>query len=109
MIRRPPISTRTDTLFPYTTLFRSRSSSALINNLYTSRLLFFVGLGNLLIEHSLATHDALFAIRAPDREQARGNDERHSGPCQRIGHIAPEHNAKQGGKDNSCILQRRRQ
>src|SRR3546814_9520565 len=25
MIRRPPVSTRTDTLFPYTTLFRSRS------------------------------------------------------------------------------------
>src|SRR3546814_8778462 len=27
MIRRPPISTRTDTLFPYTTLFRSESES----------------------------------------------------------------------------------
>src|SRR3546814_5768982 len=27
MIRRPPISTRTDTLFPYTTLFRSRLQS----------------------------------------------------------------------------------
>src|SRR3546814_21149832 len=27
MIRRPPRSTRTDTLFPYTTLFRSRSGS----------------------------------------------------------------------------------
>src|SRR3546814_1910524 len=26
MIRRPPRSTRTDTLFPYTTLFRSRDS-----------------------------------------------------------------------------------
>src|SRR3546814_4475610 len=26
MIRRPPRSTRTDTLFPYTTLFRSHSS-----------------------------------------------------------------------------------
>src|SRR3546814_13547036 len=26
MIRRPPSSTRTDTLFPYTTLFRSRSA-----------------------------------------------------------------------------------
>src|SRR3546814_16367835 len=26
MIRRPPISTRTDTLFPYTTLFRSTGS-----------------------------------------------------------------------------------
>src|SRR3546814_15997831 len=28
MIRRPPISTRTDTLFPYTTLFRSCSGLA---------------------------------------------------------------------------------
>src|SRR3546814_6272661 len=27
MIRRPPISTRTDTLFPYTTLFRSHRVS----------------------------------------------------------------------------------
>src|SRR3546814_3890751 len=28
MIRRPPRSTRTDTLFPYTTLFRSRVGGA---------------------------------------------------------------------------------
>src|SRR3546814_8791979 len=28
MIRRPPRSTRTDTLFPYTTLFRSHNRSA---------------------------------------------------------------------------------
>src|SRR3546814_9593456 len=28
MIRRPPRSTRTDTLFPYTTLFRSRTREA---------------------------------------------------------------------------------
>src|SRR3546814_10811277 len=28
MIRRPPISTRTDTLFPYTTLFRSGRAAA---------------------------------------------------------------------------------
>src|SRR3546814_674311 len=28
MIRRPPRSTRTDTLFPYTTLFRSASAPA---------------------------------------------------------------------------------
>src|SRR3546814_6952563 len=27
MLRRPPRSTRTDTLFPYTTLFRSRSAA----------------------------------------------------------------------------------
>src|SRR3546814_6062102 len=29
MIRRPPRSTRTDTLFPYTTLFRSKQSRSL--------------------------------------------------------------------------------
>src|SRR3546814_7323476 len=29
MIRRPPRSTRTDTLFPYTTLFRSKGSDEL--------------------------------------------------------------------------------
>src|SRR3546814_6770320 len=29
MIRRPPRSTRTDTLFPYTTLFRSADSASL--------------------------------------------------------------------------------
>src|SRR3546814_8178962 len=29
MIRRPPRSTRTDTLFPYTTLFRSHSEQVL--------------------------------------------------------------------------------
>src|SRR3546814_7595660 len=31
MIRRPPRSTRTDTLFPYTTLFRSPRSSSSIS------------------------------------------------------------------------------
>src|SRR3546814_7834846 len=30
MIRRPPRSTRTDTLFPYTTLFRSLARAALV-------------------------------------------------------------------------------
>src|SRR3546814_19796081 len=33
MIRRPPVSTRTDTLFPYTTRFRSARLSTLTNNL----------------------------------------------------------------------------
>src|SRR3546814_6544237 len=32
MIRRPPISTRTDTLFPYTTLFRSQRIVDLIED-----------------------------------------------------------------------------
>src|SRR3546814_1807667 len=32
MIRRPPRSTRTDTLFPYTTLFRSIETGNLVSN-----------------------------------------------------------------------------
>src|SRR3546814_17884812 len=35
MIRRPPRSTRTDTLFPYTTLFRSRAHRRLTPHIYT--------------------------------------------------------------------------
>src|SRR3546814_1418513 len=36
MIRRPPRSTRTDTLFPYTTLFRSTGSCHILGILETS-------------------------------------------------------------------------
>src|SRR3546814_12831189 len=42
MIRRPPRSTRTDTLFPYTTLFRSLAAAALrcVGGQFKGRLLF---------------------------------------------------------------------
>src|SRR3546814_7900098 len=42
MIRRPPRSTRTDTLFPYTTLFRSRNSSARKRNSASRRSTFLM-------------------------------------------------------------------
>src|SRR3546814_8072737 len=38
MIRGPPISTRTDTLFPYTTLFRSRAFGSSFRRAKSSRL-----------------------------------------------------------------------
>src|SRR3546814_1368209 len=38
MIRRPPRSTRTDTLFPYTTLFRSPTKPAISNLETLSRI-----------------------------------------------------------------------
>src|SRR3546814_12773687 len=38
MIRRPPRSTRTDTLFPYTTLFRSVLTDALLEKAQAGRL-----------------------------------------------------------------------
>src|SRR3546814_5236851 len=37
MIRRPPRSTRTDTLFPYTTLFRSRRAPQASNRMLICR------------------------------------------------------------------------
>src|SRR3546814_12432739 len=42
MIRRPPRSTRTDTLFPYTTLFRSLKLRR-IGKIDAARQLFFAG------------------------------------------------------------------
>src|SRR3546814_12162437 len=39
MIRRPPRSTRTDTLFPYTTLFRSPMQSEVGQNMITDPVL----------------------------------------------------------------------
>src|SRR3546814_14038048 len=38
MIRRPPRSTRTDTLFPYTTLFRSAENPALFGLRHRGRI-----------------------------------------------------------------------
>src|SRR3546814_13127993 len=49
MIRRPPRSTRTDTLFPYTTLFRSTVEKAL-------QVLRIFGNEHLVISPSKITH-----------------------------------------------------
>src|SRR3546814_17858818 len=57
MIRRPPRSTRTDTLFPYTTLFRSRF------NLIISRLIFTGVLGRgAIASNGAANRLRLFAL-----------------------------------------------
>src|SRR3546814_6036678 len=54
MIRRPPRSTRTDTLFPYTTLFRSACACS------RSRLYHYFDSKEALLREMLATHvDAL--------------------------------------------------
>src|SRR3546814_12751288 len=45
MIRRPPRSTRTDTLFPYTTLFRSATPRARPTQWPTKRIAFGRSLG----------------------------------------------------------------
>src|SRR3546814_15768575 len=58
MIRRPPRSTRTDTLFPYTTLFRSCERLYL----HDAR------------RHGLCVQPRLFQRFLPEREPAGGDD-----------------------------------
>src|SRR3546814_20462719 len=62
MIRRPPRSTRTDTLFPYTTLFRSL--------LLREREVSPVELLQHLLDRCDSLNDALNAIVTFDREGA---------------------------------------
>src|SRR3546814_3275958 len=57
MIRRPPRSTRTDTLFPYTTLFRSERV------------------------------DGIHRLAAPARQQAHAPEERPAGPGGYLEHV----------------------
>src|SRR3546814_9550586 len=56
MIRRPPRSTRTDTLFPYTTLFRSVVEGHQLApvRLAARRLRRRVGVGDILGDHAQA-------------------------------------------------------
>src|SRR3546814_16107706 len=58
MIRRPPRSTRTDTLFPYTTLFRSRldlrQSQSLVMTPQLQQAIKLLALSNLELEAYLA-------------------------------------------------------
>src|SRR3546814_2476056 len=62
MIRRPPRSTRTDTLFPYTTLFRSVGYASGLHALDVP-----VHLQQVAVRHALAGLDHHFALLVLDR------------------------------------------
>src|SRR3546814_1892940 len=57
MIRRPPKSTRTDTLLPYTTLFRSFGTTGLLPTLISDDLS--------VVERGIAAVDAAIAQGVP--------------------------------------------
>src|SRR3546814_13004464 len=63
MIRRPPRSTRTDTLFPYTTLFRS-NGLALATNWLSSR-------GRALLDSEISCRLPNLSPRPSERQRAR--------------------------------------
>src|SRR3546814_3275768 len=65
MIRRPPRSTRTDTLFPYTTLFRFLLKRALQRMLMLALEVYHLGhlgLGDLVAERPADAHAALVDV-----------------------------------------------
>src|SRR3546814_2972951 len=66
MIRRPPRSTRTDTLFPYTTLFRSASSIARAAGGARARLLGALNLSGR--RHDFLSSERIFALQVIDLE-----------------------------------------
>src|SRR3546814_13973939 len=68
MIRRPPRSTRTDTLFPYTTLFRSFDPTAMAN--FFSRMQLATRSGGLGPPEFLRTHPVTTNRIAEARERA---------------------------------------
>src|SRR3546814_13778148 len=77
MIRRPPRSTRTDTLFPYTTLFRSRRGDrgivgrgGLVRLLHRARELFGGEVGG-----QAGLRDEEGALRQLDVAGWRGHDD----------------------------------
>src|SRR3546814_5505254 len=75
MIRRPPRSTRTDTLFPYTTLFRSRHAVA------AQQVVGFVGPGGLVCGGGFGWH-----LCSPDFISARS--EEHTSELQSLMRIS---------------------
>src|SRR3546814_16839843 len=81
MIRRPPRSTRTDTLFPYTTLFRSACLALGATIVTDSREIpaddFFTG----MFDTALEEHEIITAVRFPAPKRARSEERRVGKEC----------------------------
>src|SRR3546814_1653835 len=83
MLRRPPRSTRTDTLFPYTTLFRSLEKASLERLLGTMKMIngnhaLQKQLASLLDKRNDIAHRMLlphFGVRRRDEDLRRVHDE----------------------------------
>src|SRR3546814_2623692 len=70
MIRRPPRATRTDTLFPYTTLFRSREDHGDLGAAQLAPLAFRQGHQVAAPEQDLAARDAARRVDQPQDGEA---------------------------------------
>src|SRR3546814_11308972 len=87
MIRRPPRPTRTDTLFPYTTLFRSARAHAIIADLEARNAL--IELQNAQMRRALYGHRAERSTRLIDQlELTFADAEETAGEDEALGEVA---------------------
>src|SRR3546814_5667756 len=68
MIRRPPRSTRTDTLFPYTTLFRSKATPPPPNSISFNAFMRCSGRATNALRAAVASETRIFS-RSKDRSE----------------------------------------
>src|SRR3546814_4413385 len=100
MIRRPPRSTRTDTLFPYTTLFRSHSyrgnsetaiehfRRALLLGPGSSRANVFAGIGGAHFNSGRYAAAAFWIRRAMHEQPGIARSEEHTSELQSLMRIS---------------------
>src|SRR3546814_4961471 len=82
MIRPPPSTTRTDTLFPYTTLFRSRSDVALADQITSPGATW---LDRQLVAREPVTTGSGFGLEVRDAMEARAQHLEVQGLARRQG------------------------
>src|SRR3546814_6655159 len=84
MIRRPPRSTRTDTLFPYTTLFRSGPGGAP----FFTRLRLKGGMTKQLLYNTLGPIELWALSTTQEDVQIRNRSEEHTSELQSLMRIS---------------------
>src|SRR3546814_1324864 len=87
MIRRPPRSTRTDTLFPYTTLFRSLSPRRLSSDAYASTVRKIIR-GAFMTADRVRLRDLLRGVASTLPDFATTRSEEHTSELQSLMRIS---------------------
>src|SRR3546814_10207927 len=88
MIRRPPRSTRTDTLFPYTTLFRSPIPAAPPVTRTTPGYVVDSDMPRTTVHRNAVPGDVARAVREQEQQRAEDRSEEHTSELQSLMRIS---------------------